>query len=284
MSRRTPAQRIHGLAQKVKNRDRGFGHQLLTTEFFGHKLLTCSPNHSRVIDCTCDCAISPKKQGEGVSGPRSGDVRSPWRVILSRAAARIPAAGVRVVYLIGFSLVSGCVTYNQTTFLRPSGPGRTISAAGVPRIREVRVGSATTLHLSAEAKSGGYQLILVFAINYQHALRLTRAAVDFRCGADSIQAVELPAAQEGRLKDGVGYIASKGAGLELGGRGYQRNSPQRGDVSVGEYTFEVDLPGCSQPTFSIQLPQLQIDGAAADVGPVVFTPETRRILFSPPIA
>jgi hypothetical protein len=52
LSRRTPEQRIHGLAQKVKNRDRGFGHQLLTTEFFGHKLLTCSPHHSRVINCT----------------------------------------------------------------------------------------------------------------------------------------------------------------------------------------------------------------------------------------
>jgi hypothetical protein len=73
-------------------------------------------------------------------------------------------------------------------------------------------------------------------------------------------------------------------GLELGGRDYARNSPQRGDVSVGEYTFEVDLPGCSQPTFSIQLPRLQMVGAAADIGPVVFTPETRRILFSPPIA
>jgi hypothetical protein len=193
-------------------------------------------------------------------------------------------AATRIAYLIGISLATGCVTYNQTAFLRPSGPGRTISAAGVPRIREVRVGSEATLHLSAEAKAGGYQLILDFAINYQHTLRLTRTAVDFRCGADSIQAVELPAAQEWRLKDGVGYIASKGAGLELGGRAYQRNSPQRGDVSVGEYTFEVDLPGCSQPTFSIQLPQLQIDGAAADVEPVVFTPENRRILFSPPIA
>jgi hypothetical protein len=60
MSRGTPEQRIHGLAQKVKNRDRGFGHQLLTTEFFGHKLPTCSPHHSRVFDCTSDCVISPK--------------------------------------------------------------------------------------------------------------------------------------------------------------------------------------------------------------------------------
>jgi hypothetical protein len=205
-------------------------------------------------------------------------------VISGRAAARIPAAGARIVYLIGISLITGCVTYNQTAFLRPSGPGRTISAAGVPRIREVRVGSAATIHLTAEAKGRGYQLILVFAVNYQHALRLTRTAVDFRCGADSIRAVDLPAAQEGRLKDGVGYIASKSAGLELGGREYLRNSPQRGDVSGGEYTFEVDLPGCSQPSFSVQLPQLQIDGAMTDVGPVVFTPETRRILFSPPIA
>jgi hypothetical protein len=199
-----------------------------------------------------------------------------------RAAVRIPAAHVGC--LVGIFLATGCVTYNQTTFLRPSGPGRTISAAGVPRIREVRVGSAASLHFSAEAKGREYQLILVFAVNYQHALRLTRAAIDFRCGSDSVVAVDLSAAEEGRLKDGVGYVASKSPGIELSGRGFQRNSPQRGDVSVGEYTFEVDLPGCSQPSFSIQLPQLQIDGAAADVGPVVFTPETRRILFSPPIA
>jgi hypothetical protein len=43
--------------------------------------------------------------------------------------------------------------------------------------------------ISAQAKGGGYQLILVFAVNYQHALRLTRAAIDFRCGSDSVVAV-----------------------------------------------------------------------------------------------
>jgi hypothetical protein len=212
-------------------------------------------------------------------------IRSSWRMMIRHSSARIPVANVRFVCLIGItSLASGCVTYNQTTFLRPAGPGRTISAAGVPRIREVRVGSAASLHFSAEAKGQGYQLIIVFAVNYQHVLRLTRASIDFRCGSESVVAVDLSAAQEGRLKDGVGYIASKGAGLEFGGRGFQRNSPPHGDVSGGEYTFEVELPGCSQSTFSAQLPQLQIDGAAADVDPVVFTPETRHILFSPPIA
>jgi hypothetical protein len=204
---------------------------------------------------------------------------------LDARAVGIYAASVRLVYLIGTtSLASGCVIYNQTMFLRPSGPGSTISAAGVPRIREIRVGGAATLHVSAEAKGMGYRLVLVFAVNYQHALRLTRAAIDFRCGSDSVVPVDLPVAQEWRLKDGVGYNVSNAAGLELGGKGFERNSSPHGDVSVGEYTFEVDLPGCSQTTFSVQLPQLQIDGAAADVDPVVFTPEIRHILFSPPIA
>jgi hypothetical protein len=83
---------------------------------------------------------------------------------------------------------------------------------------------------------------------------------------------------------GSGITSRRSRGLSLAVETTNETPRSVETCQSGEYTFEVDFPGCSQPTFSIQLPQLQIDGAAADVDPVVFTPENRRILFSPPIA
>lgn len=189
-----------------------------------------------------------------------------------------------VTCMVLLGLVAGCVTYKESSYLRPSGAGETLRDFGVPRIQQISVGTAASVRLFADREKSKTNLTLLINVTSGHAVRLSEGSVSFQCGFESPITVALPSGDEGRLKDGVGYVRSRNPSDNLQGTEYGRRVPKSGDVSTGDYRFDVTLPDCDIDAFRVFLPQLQVDGAPIDILPVTFHAERGRFLDFPPIA
>jgi len=177
----------------------------------------------------------------------------------------------------------GCVTYDRATFYQPSGPGKTTLASGVPRLEVLRYGQGVTALVRADADKNVTSVLLVVTIDYERAARFLAPVVGFACGAGPMRNVAVPAGQESRIGNGIGYYRERGMDEELTGATYQGQVPKHGDVSVGIYRFQVDVPMCPQSSFLLRLPRMQTDGNATGPATVVFIRKTGRHLDLIPV-
>ena len=178
--------------------------------------------------------------------------------------------------------LTGCVTYDRTTFYQPSGPGKATLALGVPRLEELRYGRGVTALVRADANKSATSVLIVVTIDNWHAVRFLSSDIGFACGTEPLRNIVVSAGKEWRIRNGIGYYRERGIDDVLVGATYQRRVPKHGDVSVGEYRFQVDVPTCRQSTFLLRLPGTQTDGKAADPATVMLIRKTgRHVNFVP---
>ena len=188
--------------------------------------------------------------------------------------------GIIIVLLLA---LTGCVTYDRTTFYQPSGPGKTTLASGVPRLEELRYGRGVTALVRADANKHATSVLLVVTIDYGHTVRFLSSDIGFACGTEPMRNIVVTAGKEWRIKNGIGYYRERGIDDVLMVATHQGRVPKHGDVSVGEYRFQVDVPMCRQSAFFLRLPRMQTDGKATDTATVMFIRKTGRYVNFVPV-
>ena len=188
--------------------------------------------------------------------------------------------GLIIVLLLA---LTGCVTYDRTTFYQPSGPGKTILASGVPRLEELRYGRGVAALVRADAIKNATSVLLVVTIDYGYTVRFLSSDIGFACGTGPMRNIVVATGKEWRIRNGIGYYRERGTDDVLMGATYQGRVPKHGDVSVGKYRFEVDVPMCPQSAFFLRLPRMQTDGKATDPATIMFIRKTGRHLDFVPV-
>jgi len=181
-------------------------------------------------------------------------------------------------------LIGGCVTYEESQFFRPSGPGTTVKVKGVPDTQQVLLGEAGYVRLNATLAKSVVEVSLFIAVKNGHNVRLLSNVFIESCTAASPHRVTMEKAQAWRIRDGVGYFAYPDPMDKVVGDETFGGKSTHGDLSVGQVLFTAHLNGCGPGAITLEVPPIEVDGHSVAVGKFVLRPDRGRFVNVLPIA
>jgi len=180
--------------------------------------------------------------------------------------------------------ITGCATYSESSFLRPSGPGDTVKVHGVPRMQRLRLGFAGYVDISADKHASRSALNLAFNLNAGHTARLASPAIAIKCRGSSEFAPTIAELRAWRIRDGIGYVATYQSEQQMLGREGLGSDPKQGDRAVGIYWATASFEMCPNEVFDVTLPGLVLDERKFDLGTISFAPDHGHFVYLPAIA
>jgi hypothetical protein len=179
--------------------------------------------------------------------------------------------------------LTACVTYTETFFLRPSGPGDTVKERGVPRIQRVGLGAAGYVDIRADRQAAGDEVVLYVRLESGHFASFTSPTVGLVCERSAPIAKGLSELRAHRVRDGVGYMTTFGVTDKMVGSEVVGPDRSRGDKAAGSYWVTAEV-SCAGRQFDIRAPNVVLDGKAVELGTIHFAPDHGRFVNVPPIA
>ena len=192
---------------------------------------------------------------------------------------------MRIAFFLALAaLASGCVQSARIEFYRPMGSGKVVKDnRNVPRkMKYVLGGSEVTV--SADRSPDKTEITIFTVLSAPATFAIPPNSIPVTCDHSSGSLV--PGIwKEWRIKDGIGYHIEHEPSARLTGRDFDssRKRAPRGDVSTGHYWLSMTMNGCTDKTFTFQLPLVRMDDASYELGEISMAPEVRRFTWTVPI-